>query len=192
MILRIDHVSLAVKNYKKAVEFFTKILGAIPQTHGRDINLQYYWEIFKLGDLSRLEIIRSTGKESFLKNFFKKKKGGGVHHLTLQTPDIDKTRKFLDNNNIPYFGFRNIFNSWKELFIHPKHAFGVLLQIAEFNPDDWIAPSSKMPEGKKWTVISHNNQYHITFAHPGGSTVKLNLDREEVKKLISDLKELVE
>ena len=67
MILRIDHVSLAVKDYKKAMEFYTNILGAIPQTHGREAKLQYYWEIFKLGDLSRLEIIRPTGKESFLK-----------------------------------------------------------------------------------------------------------------------------
>lgn len=191
MILRIDHVSLAVKNYKKAAEFFTKILGAIPQTHGRDSNLQYYWEIFKLGDLSRLEIIRPTGKESFLRNFFKKKESG-IHHLTLQSPDIEKTRIILENNNIPYFGYKNYFNSWKEIFIHPKDAFGVLLQIAEFNPDDWLNSSSKMSEGQKWTITKNNGECQITFAHPGGSTVKLLLDREEIKKLISDLKKLVE
>ncbi len=127
MILRI---SLAVKNYKKAAEFFTKILGAIPQTHGRDPYLKYYWEIFQLGDLSRLEIIRSTGKESFLNNFLKKREAG-IHHLTLQTPDIEMTKKFLEENNIPYFGYRNLFDSWKEIFIHPKDMFGVLLQIAE-------------------------------------------------------------
>jgi len=48
-----------------------------------------------------------------------------------------------------------------------------------------------MSEGQKWTITKNNGEYQITFAHPGGSTVKLNLDREEVKKLISDLKELV-
>lgn len=31
-ILRIDHVSLAVRDPKKAVEFFTKILGATSQS----------------------------------------------------------------------------------------------------------------------------------------------------------------
>jgi methylmalonyl-CoA/ethylmalonyl-CoA epimerase len=191
MILRIDHVSLAVKDYKKAIEFFTKILGAIPQTHGRDPKLQYYWEIFKLGDLSRLEIIRPTGKESFLKNFFKKKKAG-IHHLTLQTPDIEKTKKFLEENNIPYFGYRNLFDSWKELFIHPKDAFGVLLQIAEFNPDDWLASSAKMTEGKRWSVQKINKKYALTFAHPGGGKTELNFNKEEIKNLISDLKILIE
>ncbi|MHA1931345.1 MAG: VOC family protein, partial [Promethearchaeota archaeon] len=61
MILRIDHVSLAVKDYEGAVEFYTKILGAISQFNGTDNNLKYYWETFALGDLSRLEIIKSTG-----------------------------------------------------------------------------------------------------------------------------------
>jgi len=190
MILRIDHISLAVKNYKKAAEFFTKILGAIPQTHGRDSNLQYYWEIFKLGDLSRLEIIRPTGKESFLKSFFKKKKSG-IHHLTLQTPDIEKTRKFLENNNIPYFGYKNYFNSWKEIFIHPKDAFGVLLQIAEFNPDDWLNSSSKMSEGQKWTITKNNGEYQITFAHPGGGKTKIDLNREELKRMVQDLQKVI-
>ena len=191
MILRIDHVSLAVKNYERAVEFYTKILGATPQTHGRDTNLQYYWEIFELGDLSRLEIIRPTGKESFLKNFFKKKEGG-IHHLTLQTPDIEMTRKFLENNEIPYFRYRNYGNTWNELFIHPKDAFGVLLQIAEFRPDDWLDSSSKMPEGEKWIVSRSNEKYNLTFTHPGGGKVKINLDREEIRKLIHDLKNVVE
>ena len=28
----------------------------------------------------------------------------------------------------------------KELFVHPKDAFGLLIQFAEFNPLDWIEP----------------------------------------------------
>jgi len=69
MILRIDHVSLAVKNYEGAVEFFTKILGAVSQYQGTDNNLKYFWETFALGDLSRFEIIKPTEKGSFLDNF---------------------------------------------------------------------------------------------------------------------------
>ncbi len=192
MILRIDHCSIALKekNFERAVEFFTKILGAIPQTHGKDNLLKYYWEIFTLGDLTRLEIIKPTEQGSFLENFLRKKEGG-VHHLTLQCPDIEKAGKFLEDNKIPYFGKKSLGASWKELYIHPKHAFGVLLQIAEFKPDDWIAPSSKMPEGQKWSITKINSKYQLTFAHPGGSKVNLNLDKEELKKLIYDLEKLV-
>ncbi len=191
MILRIDHCSIALKekNFERAIEFFTKILGAIPQTHGKDNNLKYYWEIFTLGDLTRLEIIKPTEEGSFLENFLRKKEG--VHHLTLQTDDIEKAAKFLEDNKIPYFGKQTLGDSWKELYIHPKHAFGVLLQIAEFKPDDWIAPSSKMLEGQKWSITKINGKFLLTFAHPGGGKVNLKLDKEELKKLISDLEKLV-
>ena len=191
MITRIDHVSLAVKDYEGAVEFLTKILGAVSQYNGTDNNLKYYWETFALGDLSRFEIIKPTGKSSFLENFLKDKEGG-IHHLVLQTPDIEMTREILEKNDIPYFGFQNYGERWKELFIHPKDAFGVLLQIAEFKASDWLSPSYSMPEDKKWSVERNNNKYNLTFSHPGGGKVKLSLDREEINKLIGDLNKMLE
>lgn len=191
MITRIDHVSLAVKDYEGAVEFFTKILGAVSQYNGTDNNLKYYWETFALGDLSRFEIIKPTGKGSFLENFLKDKEGG-IHHLVLQTPDIEMTREILEKNDIPYFGFQNYGERWKELFIHPKDAFGVLLQIAEFKASDWLSPSYSMPEDKKWSVERNNRKYNLTFAHPGGGKLKLNLDKEEINKLIEDLNKILE
>lgn len=191
MILRIDHVSLAVKDYKGAVEFFTKILGASSQYNGTDNNLKYYWETFALGDLSRFEIIKPTAEGSFLENFLKNKKGG-IHHLVLQTPDIEMTKNILEKNNISYFGYQNYGERWKELFIHPKDAFGVLLQIGEFKATDWLSPSYSLPEGKKWLVDKDNNKINLTIAHPGGGKVKVSLNREEVKKLIRDLKNIIE
>ena len=191
MITRIDHVSLAVKDYKGAVEFYTKILGAISQYNGTDSNLKYYWETFALGDLSRLEIIKPTGKGSFLENFLDKR-GNGIHHLVLQTPNIEMAKKVLEKNNIPYFGFNNYGDSWKELFIHPKDAFGVLLQIAEFKAKDWLDPSWGMPKGEKWLVSQNDEKFNLIFAHPGGGKVKINLEREEVTDLIDDLKKLLD
>lgn len=191
MILRIDHVSLAVKDYEGAVEFFTKILGAVSQYKGTDNNLKYYWETFALGDLSRFEIIKPTGKGSFLENFLKNKQGG-IHHLVLQTPDINMTRDILEKNNIPYFGFQNYGARWKELFIHPKDAFGVLLQIGEFKATDWLSPSYSLPEGEKWAVERKEHGYNLTIAHPGGGKVNVTLDSVEVKELIKDLKNILE
>jgi len=191
MILRIDHVSLAVKDYDGAVEFFTKILGATSQYNGTDNNLKYYWETFAMGDLSRFEIIKPTAEGSFLENFLKNKEGG-IHHLVLQTPDIEMTKDTLEKNNIPYFGYQDYGERWKELFIHPKDAFGVLLQIGEFKSTDWLSPSYSLPEGQKWLVDKDSNKINLTIAHPGGGKVKVGLEREEVKKLIRDLKNIIE
>ena len=186
MITRIDHVSFTVKEYKGAVEFYKKILGAVSLYNGTDDNLKYYWETFSLGDLSRFELIKPTGKGSFLENFLKNKQGG-IHHLVLQTPDIEMTREILEKNDIPYFRFQNYGERWKELFIHPKDAFGVLLQIAEFKASDWLSPSYGLPDDEKWTIGRNNNIFNLTFSHPGGGKVKLSLDREEIIKLIGDL-----
>ncbi|MHA2039365.1 MAG: VOC family protein [Promethearchaeota archaeon] len=191
MITRIDHVSLAVQDYKGAVEFYTKILGAISQYNGTDNNLKYYWETFALGDLSRFEIIKSTGRGSFLENFFKRR-GNGVHHLVLQTPDIKKAKHILENNNIPYFSYNDDGEKWKELFIHPKDAFGVLLQIAEFKADDWLDPSYGMPEDKRWSLTKNGEEFLLTISHPGGGKAKIKLELEEIEDLINDLKKIIE
>jgi methylmalonyl-CoA/ethylmalonyl-CoA epimerase len=186
MILRIDHVSLAVKDYEGAVEFFTKILGATSQYNGMDNNLKYYWETFSLGDLSRFELIKPTAEGSFLENFLKNKRGG-IHHLVLQTPDIKMTKSVLEKNKIPYFGYQDYGERWKELFIHPRDAFGVLLQIGEFNATDWLSTSYSLPENKKWVVERDNNVSNLIISHPGGGKVKLRLVKDEVKKLIREL-----
>jgi methylmalonyl-CoA/ethylmalonyl-CoA epimerase len=191
MITRIDHVSLAVKDYEGALEFYTEILGAISQYSGTDNNLKYYWETFALGDLSRLELIKSTGEGSFLENFFKSR-GDGIHHLVLQTPDIERAKNILENNNIPYFGYNNFGDSWKELFIHPKDAYGVLLQIAEFKAKDWLDPSYGMPKNEKWSITKNGEDYLLTLAHPGGGNVKINLDRKELIDLDQDLKNILD
>ena len=102
------------------------------------------------------------------------------------------TRKVLEIEKIPYFGYNNYSDRWRELFIHPKDAFGVLLQIAEFRPDDWLAPSYQMPEGKKWTASRNNKEYNLTFAHPGGGKITFSLGKDEMEGLVQDLKNLIQ
>jgi len=181
-------VSIAVHDYEKAVYFFQHILGAIPGVGMEDSRLKFYWQIFSMGDLSRLELIRPTGAGSFLDNFMKNKKTGGVHHITLQTPDIQKAKEKLENANIPYFGF-NDFGEWKELFIHPKDAFGILIQVAQLNPDDYIDPSAKFLRPQRWSVQKTENGCRLDISHPGGGKVALTLTDEEKKALIKDLME---
>jgi methylmalonyl-CoA/ethylmalonyl-CoA epimerase len=189
MISRIDHISIAVNDYEKARHFFEDIFGAIPGAGDKNHTLKYHWQIFSFGDLSRLELISPTGEESFLVNFFKKNQNGGLHHITLQTPDIQKAMRNLEDHNIPYFGYDEHVAFWKEIFIHPKDAFGVLIQIAEFDPDDWLDKSVVFPKGKKWAVGENRDGCTLSFAHPGGGKVKLELTKQEVKRLIRELEQ---
>ena len=188
MIERIDHVSIAVKDMDRAVRFFTEIFGARPGVGETDPQMKYTWQVYSLGDLSRLELLHPTGQGSFLDNFFKKNAAGGVHHVTLQTPDIREAAKKLERAKIPFFGFNDKSDGWKELFIHPKDAFGVLIQIAEFDPDHYLDDSVKFPPGEKWAVENRDGKIRLTTRHPGGGKAALDLSREEVAALVEDLK----
>jgi methylmalonyl-CoA/ethylmalonyl-CoA epimerase len=187
MISRIDHVSIAVKDKEKAALFFQKVFGAIPGAGAGDDHMKYYWKMFSLGDLSRLEIINPTGKGSFLAGFLERKRDGAVHHITLETPDIDAFRKALDENNIPYFGYNDFGDVGKELFIHPKHAFGVLIQIGQFNPDDWLSEEVKFPVGERWSVEKNKTGCCLTVANPGGGKISLQFTDAEIHQLRKDL-----
>jgi len=187
LISRIDHVSIAVRNYEKAEHFFQVILGAIPGASSRDAAMKYFWQLFSLGDLSRLEIITPTAEGSFLDNFLSQR-AGGVHHITLQTRNIEETRELLDRHGIPYFGYREYTGVlWKELFIHPRDAFGVLIQISEFHPNDWLSDAVKPTGDQHWVIKKSDEGVHLDWSHPGGGTVGIDLNREEAQKLIEDL-----
>ncbi len=187
MISRIDHVSIAVRDQKKAERFFREVLGAVAGVGMDDPKTRFFWQIFSLGDLSRLEIISPTGEGSFLDGFLKDREGG-VHHITLQTPDLGRAMARLEAEGIPFFGHNEYPGGiWKEIFIHPRHAFGVLIQIAEFKASDWISEAVKLPAGTRWQVEKTEAGATLTVAHPGGGKASLELDREELAKLLEAL-----
>ena len=189
MISRIDHVSIAVKDQEKAEHFFRDILGAIAGAGASDPATKFFWQLFSLGDLSRLEIISPTGKGSFLDSFLENREGG-VHHITLQTPDLSKAMAHLEDQGIPFFGYNEYPGGvWKEIFIHPRHAFGVLIQIAEFAAADWLSEKVKFFPETRWQVEKTEAGAILTVTHPGGGMVSLKLNRGELKKMVKSLEQ---
>jgi methylmalonyl-CoA/ethylmalonyl-CoA epimerase len=187
MISRIDHVSIAVRDRQKAEHFFRDILGAVVGAGAGDSKAGFFWQIFSLGDLSRLEIISPMGERSFLDGFLRDRQGG-VHHITLQTPDLAKAMTHLEAYGIPFFGYNEYPGGvWKEIFIHPRDAFGVLIQIAEFTAADWLAEEVKLPALSRWQFESTDVGATLRFSHPGGGMVALDLDRAELRRLKASL-----
>ena len=186
MISRIDHVSIAVRDYERARTLFEKVLGAVSGASADDSNLEYFWHIFSLGDMSRLELIAPSGDQSFLKNFLKDREGG-VHHINLETPDIREAKRILEENNIPYFGYMEGPEVWSELYIHPRDAFGVLIQICQLGPEYHKIEPVKRAEGKRCKVAPCEDGCELVLHHPGGVELKLRLSQEEAEELTKDL-----
>lgn len=184
MIERIDHVSLAVRDLEKAKSFFCDVLGCVPCEWSVLEDMKYLGQVFSAGDLSRIEIITPTGKGSFLDKFLNEREG--VHHLCFETADIAAAKQALDEKGIPSFGYRPE-GDWKELFIHPRDAFGVLIQIAQFSPDAFLVEPLKFPEGVKWEVEAAPEGIVLSIAHPGGGKARIRLTKEEAMALAADI-----
>lgn len=191
MILRIDHVAVAAGDEEGANRFFRHVLGAVPGASAEDPAQKYCWTTHSLGDLSRLEILGPRGEGGFLGRFLKDR-AGGVHHLTLQTDDIGKAKSRLDGFGVPWFGYNEYPGGiWKEIFIHPRDAFGVLIQIAEFEPDDWLASSQRLV-GRRPRVERSGRGVAVTLAHPGGGKVKVELRDDEARQLAGEILKALE
>ena len=163
MIQRIDHISIAVRDLDRARDFFLNGLG------GKELycqpwpEMKFRWTTIELGTSCFIELIDPLEKDGFVHKFLTTK-GEGPHHITIQVDNIDETRRTLSERGIPTFGHGEPFPGWKEMYIHPKNAFGTLIQFAEFKPLDWInpgyipsayqefAPPAKEPASEKWAV----------------------------------------
>ncbi|MHB8111645.1 MAG: VOC family protein [Syntrophorhabdaceae bacterium] len=184
MIERIDHVSLAVRDINKAGEFFSSILGLIPCTWSAMEDMKYLGKVFAAGDLSRIEMITPTGAGSFLDKFLAEREG--IHHICFQTRDIEAAKSRLEEKKIPFFGY-SAEGDWKEIFIHPRDAFGILIQIAEFKPEEFLVEPLRFPQGIKWEISSDVSCICLTTAHPGGGKSRLELTHAEARRLGEEL-----
>lgn len=137
MIKRIDHVAIAVKDLERAKHFFIDILGGKELFSYPFMPQKFRWTTIELGESCFIELLDSLEDGGFVHRFLEGK-GEGMNHITIQVDDIRQMRDHLADSEVETFGFSESIPGWKEMFIHPKNAFGTLIQFAEFNPLDWI------------------------------------------------------
>ena len=130
-ILKIDHLGIAVKNLDESIKFYRDILGLelvkIEEVPEEKVRIA----MFKVGE-SFIELLEGTSADSAISKYIEKK-GEGIHHIALKVENIDeviselkdKVRLIYEQPRIVAGGERRI------TFIHPKSAYGVLLELVE-------------------------------------------------------------
>jgi methylmalonyl-CoA epimerase len=139
MIRRIDHVAIAVRDLERAKHFFIECLGGRELFCAPFADQGYRWTTLELGSSCFIELIDPLDADGFVHRFIEKR-GEGPHHITIQVDDLEATHKTLEEKGIKTFGYSEALPGWKEFYIHPKEAFGTLIQFAEFDPLNWINP----------------------------------------------------
>lgn len=132
VIERFDHVSMAVRSFD-ATEPLLNLIGARHFDGGYETGSDFHWIQYDLPGAGRLELIRtdSPDPDHFI-NRFLTERGEGLHHLTFKVHDLERAREVAIRAGFKVVGFNNADPTWKELFIHPRSASGVLIQFAEF------------------------------------------------------------
>jgi len=149
MIRRIDHVAIAVRDLERAKHFFIECLGGRELFCAPFADQGYRWTTLELGTSCFIELIDPLNADGFVHRFIEKR-GEGPHHITIQVDDLEAMHKTLEGKGIKTFGYSEALPGWKEFYIHPKEAFGTLIQFAEFNPLNWINPGYVPPSYREF------------------------------------------
>ncbi len=130
-IKRINHVAIVVEDLETALVFWRDALG-IPvgkteENPGENVDIAF----LPIGD-SEIELLKPTDPESGIGKYLAKK-GQGIHHICIEVSDIEATMQRLTRH-----GFEMINETprvrpdgTRYAFVHPKSAFGVLVELYE-------------------------------------------------------------
>jgi methylmalonyl-CoA/ethylmalonyl-CoA epimerase len=132
LIERLDHFSIAVRDID-ATASLVALMGGTPYESGLNHGGDFLWAQYQLPG-GRLEFIAAVDQtdESHFINIFTATRGEGLHHLTFKVTDIKAAADRAAALGFSVFGFDDSQAGWKEAFVHPKSAHGVLIQLAEF------------------------------------------------------------
>ena len=130
---KLDHVACGVASIAEAAGFVAGTLGGEPWMGGPGgafVGAQ--WR-FEGGGV--LELIEPTGPpDGFLWRFLASR-GPGVHHVTFKVKDLALACERVREAGLDVVGYDDSSPGWKEAFLHPKQAQGLVVQLAESHPE---------------------------------------------------------
>lgn len=134
----LDHVAFGVRQIDAAARSLMSCLGAEPYMSGPGIEFRGAQVRADGGGIIEL-IEPEGGPDGFLARFLEMR-GPGIHHVTFKVPRIEVAREALESSGYSIVGFSDAVPGWKEMFLHPKQAQGIVVQVAEADPsldDGW-------------------------------------------------------
>lgn len=132
--MRVNHLAIAVRDTAAALGFFRRHFPVVMMNEQQIGHTgDYTWCDFHIGTF-KLEIIQSAVAGSFVERFIAKR-GEGLHHLSIEAPDFDRTIASLEEGGMRIVD-RFDAGDAKTAFISPRSAFGTLIQFwNHFEPE---------------------------------------------------------
>ena len=126
--MKIDHIAIAVNDVEESAKIYQKALGVkniefeTVESEGVKVAIIHL-------ENGKIELMQPTNETSPIKKFLDKK-GQGLHHLALETDDIDGEVARMEDCGIQFLGkIRPGSAGTKVTFIHPRSLDGVLAEL---------------------------------------------------------------
>ncbi|MFN7116492.1 MAG: methylmalonyl-CoA epimerase [Saprospiraceae bacterium] len=131
MVLRLEHIGIAVKDLEASNALFTKLLGKECYKIEEVVSEHVKTAFFQNGE-AKIELLEATAPESAIAKYIEKR-GEGIHHIAFEVDDIHAEMQRLTAE-----GFQLLTPEPKRgadnklvCFFHPKSANGVLVELCQ-------------------------------------------------------------
>lgn len=125
---RFDHIAIAVEQIASVRPVLEAALGGAPAYGG--FSSAYTFHQWRFAGGGRLEILEPRGSDGFLRRFLRDR-GSGIHHVTFLVPSLDDACQRARACGYDIVGYDASTRDWKEAFLHPRQALGIVVQLAE-------------------------------------------------------------
>jgi methylmalonyl-CoA/ethylmalonyl-CoA epimerase len=145
MITILDHLALGTPALSAGWELFADVLGGA-WAYGGD-SPGYWWGQLEFASGPKIELLTPTGgpDAAFLDRFLAAR-GAGPHHFNFLVSDIETALARIKAAGIDPVGVNLANPGWKEAFLHPRAAHGIVVQVAQQDGSPTSAPPRELPE----------------------------------------------
>mgnify|MGYP000972415304 FL=1 len=131
MVVKVDHIGIAVKNLEESLKFYEEILGM--KCKGTEVIEEQKVKVafLPIGD-TEAELLESTDEEGPIAKYIEKK-GEGIQHIAYRVENIEKAIAEIKEKGIRMIDEKPRYGAGgaKIAFIHPKSTHGVLIELCE-------------------------------------------------------------
>jgi methylmalonyl-CoA/ethylmalonyl-CoA epimerase len=142
----LDHVAFGVPDAAATAPFLVGELGGRPYEGGPGMG--FLWWQWSFAGGGRVEVITPHGPPDGFLHRFLERQGPGVHHVTFKVPKLSVALERVRAHGLEVVGHDERNPGWKEAFLHPKRAHGIVVQLAESYPglDAGVDPRCRFPD----------------------------------------------
>ena len=126
--MKIDHIAIAVNDVEESAKTYQQALG-VDDVEFETVESEGVKVAILHLENARVELMQPTNDSSPIKKFLDKK-GQGLHHMALDTDNIEGEVERMEGCGIQFLGnIRPGSAGTKVTFIHPKSLHGVLAEL---------------------------------------------------------------